>query len=426
LAGIQNGFTPVWASEIEKFPITVTKYHFPQMMHLGDITKLHGANVPVVEVITGGSPCQDLSVAGKRAGLTGTRSGLFLEQVRLIKEMRRQDERRMKSNQRRADQFIRPRYMVWENVPGAFSSGESKGADFKRVLEEVCCISEESVSIPGPPKGSWTPAGLILGERFSVAWRVLDAQFWGVPQRRNRIFLIADFNGGSAGQILFESESVWRHYQKMRKKRTQATNYFGRSIEKSGYDGDTIEKLFFEVHSLDARYSGPVNISPTLTTNMCSMSLAINQEPYCIAGNIINRKEKNGGNGSGVSQGISFTLTTQDRHCIYVPKRGLKLYQDVIGTLCAGDEKWCGNQYVGQGKCIVDGMNMVRRIMPVECERLMGYPDGWTDVPGASDSCRYKALGNSVAVPCVDFILSGIAFFLSQNENKEESDNLEK
>lgn len=123
------------------------------------------------------------------------------------------------SSGRRADVPVRPRYMVWENVPGAFSSGEPKGADFKRVLEEVCGISEESVSLPGPPDGAWTPAGIILGQEFSVAWRVLDAQFWGVPQRRRRIFLIADFGGHSAGEILFESESVWRHYQESREQR---------------------------------------------------------------------------------------------------------------------------------------------------------------------------------------------------------------
>ena len=222
LAAKRNGIRPVWASEIEKFPMAVTMYRFPEMKHMGDITKLHGENLPVVDVIAGGSPCQDLSIAGRRAGLAGMRSGLFLEQVRIIKEMRRQEERRKNSSGRRADVPVRPRYMVWENVPGAFSSGEPKGADFKRVLEEVCGISEESVSLPGPPDGAWTPAGIILGQEFSVAWRVLDAQFWGVPQRRRRIFLIADFGGHSAGEILFESESVWRHYQESREQRKKA------------------------------------------------------------------------------------------------------------------------------------------------------------------------------------------------------------
>ena len=158
LAAEKNGICPVWASEVERFPVEVTKYHFPQMRHMGDITKLKGENLPVVDIIAGGSPCQDLSVAGRREGLDGERSGLFLEQVRLVREMRRQEERRMGSG-RRADQLVRPRYMVWENVPGAFSSGEPKGADFHTVLEEVCRIPEESVSLPRPPGGAWTPAG---------------------------------------------------------------------------------------------------------------------------------------------------------------------------------------------------------------------------------------------------------------------------
>ncbi len=213
LAAKRNGIRPIWASEIEKFPMAVTRYRFPKMTHMGDITKLHGENLPVVDIIAGGSPCQDLSVAGRREGLAGVRSGLFLEQIRIVKEMRKQEERRQRSSGRRADVPVRPRYMVWENVPGAFSSGEPKGADFRRVLEEVCGISEKSVSIPGPPDGIWTPAGIVLGSGFSVAWRVLDAQFWGVPQRRRRIFLVADFGGYSAGEILFESQGVWRHYQ---------------------------------------------------------------------------------------------------------------------------------------------------------------------------------------------------------------------
>lgn len=175
LAAKRNGIRPVWASEIEKFPMAVTMYRFPEMKHMGDITKLHGENLPVVDVIAGGSPCQDLSIAGRRAGLAGMRSGLFLEQVRIIKEMRRQEERRKNSSGRRADVPVRPRYMVWENVPGAFSSGEPKGADFKRVLEEVCGISEESVSLPGPPDGHgllpglfWDRNSLLLGEYWTL------------------------------------------------------------------------------------------------------------------------------------------------------------------------------------------------------------------------------------------------------------------
>jgi len=202
LAGAHNGITPLWASEIEAFPIEVTKLRFPEMRHFGDITKLDGAKLPPVDIITGGSPCQDLSVAGQRAGLAGERSGLFMEQIRIVKEMRREDER----NSRTAH-AVRPRYMVWENVPGAFSSAD--GEDFRAVLEETCRIADGGVSVPRPPSGVWKPAGAILGDQFSVAWRVLDAQYWGVAQRRKRIFLVADFAGHSAGEILFEQDRLF-------------------------------------------------------------------------------------------------------------------------------------------------------------------------------------------------------------------------
>jgi DNA (cytosine-5)-methyltransferase 1 len=169
------------------------------MLHLGDITKINGADVPTVNVIIGGSPCQDLSVAGKRAGLSGERSGLFMEQLRIIKEMRRKDIEN-------GAVVPRPRYMVWENVPGAFSS--NKGEDFRIVLEETAKVVEPTATIPRPEKGKWTNAGAIVGDGWSIAWRVLDAQFWGVPQRRRRIALVADFGGRTAPEILFERKSV--------------------------------------------------------------------------------------------------------------------------------------------------------------------------------------------------------------------------
>ena len=172
------------------------------MRHYGDITKINGADVPAVNVVTGGSPCQDLSVAGKRAGLDGERSGLFMEQIRVIKEMRENDR-----NKGRTNESVRPRYMVWENVPGALSS--NKGEDFRIVLEETARIADKDATIPGLAKGErWTPSGCILGDGWSIAWRIHDAQFWGVPQRRKRISLVADFGGGSAPEILFERKSM--------------------------------------------------------------------------------------------------------------------------------------------------------------------------------------------------------------------------
>ena len=178
------------------------------MKHFGDITKISGFDVPIVDVITGGSPCQDLSIAGKRAGLDGERSGLFMEQIRIVKEMREHD-RELRSG--RSDKYIRPRYMVWENVPGAFSS--NKGKDFQAVLTEIVRIAEpEAADVPLPEKG-WTKSGCIYDEMgsWSVAWRVHDAQFWGVPQRRKRIALVADFGGLSAPEILFERKGLSWH-----------------------------------------------------------------------------------------------------------------------------------------------------------------------------------------------------------------------
>ena len=192
LGGLLCGINPIWASEIEPFPIRVTTKRLPFMKHYGDISKMDGGNIEPVDIITFGSPCQDMSVAGKRAGLDGSRSNLFYEAVRIIKEMRC------------ATNGKYPRYIVWENVPGAFSS--NKGEDFQCVLESLCKIKNENLCIPRCEK--WAPAGHILGDSFSLAWRVLDAQFWGVPQRRKRIFLVADFADRSASQILFESEGL--------------------------------------------------------------------------------------------------------------------------------------------------------------------------------------------------------------------------
>ena len=205
LAAVHCGVRPIWASEIEPFPIEVTKARFPDMIHVGDITKLNGAELPPVDIICGGSPCQDLSVAGARAGLSGSRSGLFMEQVRVVKEMRNAEISRG-----RTGLSVRPRYLCWENVPGAFSSGRPKGEDFRIVLEEIIRIKFDSVYVPRPYTRRWEPAGrILLGDSFSLAWRVLDTQYWPrTPQRRKRIFLVADFGGTTAPQILFDQESL--------------------------------------------------------------------------------------------------------------------------------------------------------------------------------------------------------------------------
>ena len=194
LAGILAGVTPVWASEIEPFAIRVTTRRLPQVRHYGDVSSVSGAELPPVDIITFGSPCQDMSIAGKRSGLDGSRSSLFYEAIRIVKEMRC------------ATNGEKPRFIIWENVPGAFSS--NKGADFKAVLESVIGVAEPSTEVPAPDQKGWPDADYYLGDGWSVAYRVLDAQGWGVPQRRKRIYLVADFAGQSAPKVLFESEGV--------------------------------------------------------------------------------------------------------------------------------------------------------------------------------------------------------------------------
>jgi len=196
LAGVMCGITPVWSSEIEPFPLKVTAARFPDMKQLGSVTDINGAEIEPVDIITFGSPCQDLSVAGKQLGIhEGRQSNLFFEAVRIIKEMR---------DATGTDEHIRPRFAVWENVPGAFSS--NKGADFQAVLQALASVSCDGVSIPRPKK--WNHAGCVVGNGWSIAWRVYDAQYWGVPQRRKRIYLVTDFASERAGEILFEREGV--------------------------------------------------------------------------------------------------------------------------------------------------------------------------------------------------------------------------
>ena len=230
LAGALFGIEPVWASEIEPFPIRVTKQRFPGMKHLGSVTDINGAEIEKVDIITFGSPCQDLSVAGAQKGIhEGERSNLFFEAIRIIKEMRESDRAAG-----RTGVDVRPRFAVWENVPGAFSS--NKGEDFRAVIEAFCEIGEgEHVPVPLPPKGKWTPAGVVVGNGWSLSWRVYDAQFWGVPQRRKRIYLIADFGSERAGEILFESESVCWDPAESRKARENAARYVAGGPDGSGW-----------------------------------------------------------------------------------------------------------------------------------------------------------------------------------------------
>lgn len=505
------------------------------MKHLGDITKINGAEIEAVDVITGGSPCQDLSIAGKRAGLAGARSGLFMEQVRIVKEMRERDRK----NGRTGD-MVRPRFMVWENVPGAFSS--NKGRDFAAVLEEIIHIAEpEAPDIEVPEKGwnTWGGYHDEVGGRWSVAWRVHDAQHWGVPQRRRRISVVADFGGDTAGEILFERKSVSRHFAESGTARERLA---GDSESGAGRTGESIAHAYGEtgvgywkngVQTLRAegenRPSRPSNVvvcmatqqggaelrtddrSPTLTA---AAGMSGNNQPVVCAGFKLGNSEQarsigyaeeqaptlnaecggnkpavlclndQGGSMMGVSHDVSGMLRAQEhghqpsildmshacdviRDCGEVApslqarmgtggnqipltyqmqgfgdyrewgvassckQRDYKDSTDLVvssvdcrnfteggeinGTL---QEKESGGQSLNLQSTVRTGM-IVRRLTPMECERLQGFPDVWTDIGEwrdsrgkmrkPSDSPRYKALGNSIALPFWDFLAKRIS-----------------
>ena len=216
LAAKENGIRPIWSSEIDDFPMAVSKYHFPEVQQLGDITKLDGAELPPVDIICAGSPCQDLSIAGKREGLAGERSGLFRKAIDIVRGMRK------------ATNGECPKWFVWENVPGAFSS--NKGHDFRAVLEEIT-----ETDIPMPDSGRWSKGGLVRSPKCNVAWRTLDAQYWGVPQRRARIFLIAGFGADSRPEVLFEPESLFRNTEESQDKRKSATRDTAQSADTTSW-----------------------------------------------------------------------------------------------------------------------------------------------------------------------------------------------
>mgnify|MGYP002624024373 CR=1 FL=1 len=493
----------MWASELDDFPATVTAHHFPDMVQLGDITKINVDELTPVDIICAGSPCQDLSVAGKREGLAGERSGLFRTAIELVHGLRKRTGS--------------PRYFVWENVPGAFSS--NKGLDFRAVLEEV-----SQTSIPMPTNNKWAEAGMVEWAGGSLAWRVLDAQYWGVPQRRKRIFLVADFGGQSAGEILFEPKGLSGDSAESEGEGQETAGNAGTSVDSASgtltpwdVQSNRIQSIYGTAAALyggagQGTHNGAVfdtragkgidsasgfkyrqgakagNIgyqngkAPTLELSQnCAvydmthadevmrpvtgdksnclnsrMGTGGNQVPvvhsYCIAGNTIDRKPQNGGNGNGNQAELAYTLNTVDRHAVaysmghdersaqFTPNKTDPLtasdYKQppIVGALCARDYKGVGNQFVDEGKIVVgslcahDGRGFngqdvqqnkivypagkVRRLTPTECERLQGLPDGYTDIEfngkPTPDSRRYKALGNGMAQPCADYVIKRI------------------
>ena len=581
------GIEPVWASEIEEPCIRITKRHFPTMKHYGDITKMKGDEIEPVDIISGGSPCTNLSLAGKQEGIKRkcftcgelfpidftdnvcpkcgaevefTQSGLFVEQIRVIKEMRR------KTNE------CFPKIIIWENVAGALSS--NNGDDFYCVLSEFAGLFGEKLPTLRPEK--WCKAGEIVGDKGSLAWRTLDAQYWGVPQRRRRIYLVVDLTGQRAGEILFKSESLRRHTPQgevpWKRASGKVEDSIGAADRNNEAEPKEVKPLAVATQQVNAEMGE--NVSPTLTAangtsgsnrvyvvlndqggdvmnisenitgtlraeahghapvvvdsekkvyGICSLAsncmksdnpdsgfyeadiaktldtsgsnptcnqggnIVVEQPVYCIQGNCIDRADTAGCNGKGWTENVCYTLTTIDRPAVVYEEKqkvhsaGLAFQQgpgmpnfpyydeqsptltcsqqmavmienhpmdsrvtlsgDVCQTLSArmgtgggnvplvmetNDEKIyvvtdrshtevCINQsptlvardYKSPNIVNTPQPNsIVRRLTPLECSRLQGFPDRWVD--GESDAAQYKALGNSVALPCVNYVMSGV------------------
>lgn len=517
------------------------------MVHLGDITKMSGYTIPPVDVVTFGSPCQDLSIAGKRAGMAGERSGLFSEAVRIIREMRY------------ATFGAYPKYAVWENVPGAFSS--NKGEDFHAVLQSLCRVIDPDAVIPRPTDArggiKWPRAGAILADHYSLAWRTMDAQHWGVPQRRLRISLVLDLTGGRAGEILFEPESLRGHFApgvtagqatagtvengagtadctdaipvnlQIATRHKSLGERTGLGVGQAGDAAYTLQEGhehgvccpdIAKAYTLKIR-SGcegggkgalvQIEKSATLSTLQDQTlfvaeppdpaknqgGIAIVEPTFCIQGNTIDRPavafaldcrnmtaneelsatlqaKGNGGqslnyinpvaepliyDARGNGDGITSPTMTGDHNSRVTDYTAITLQGDTVaGALLARDYKGPGRvdslgrviaQPVGAdlyncnltgdkavtlttatgqggantGPSVIEKIIrwIVRRLTPTECERLQGYPDGWTDLGDwvdskgkahkAADTPRYKALGNSIALPQWYYVLGGIA-----------------
>lgn len=563
LASAIFGIEPRWASEIEPLPMLITKKNFPDMPHHGDIRYMNGGKVEAVTVIAGGSPCQDMSVAGQRAGLDGSRSNLFHEQIRIIKEMREHDRKAG-----RTGKYIRPRFMVWENVPGAFSS--NKGKDFQAVLQAIVSVTDDTAAVPLPPKGKWQSAGCIMGDTYSIAWRTLDAQYWGVPQRRKRIYLVADFGGGTAPKILFEREGLSRDFAESREAWQRTAGDIKEGTHKAGtenvecYDisdrrrvadksevsptlttkmgtGGNNVPIVLENHPQDCRVTiSEDGVVPTLTGKMgtgggnvpmiinearsvdlrnqrlgddkaetlhgCGhgssvatviepTAFHITQDPTAFEGKspcltqgnpktgqatigvaipIADKatRYKGGGdtrNNDGSANGLGVgepgapanTLTAADRHAVAYAMQAFGQYKEseIASAIKARDFK-------DSTDLVVEMEYIIRRLTPLECCRLQGFPDDWTEdiaitepkasvirewmiawaewwrligkdegiqlpknakqverwlADPASDSGLYKMWGNGIALPCAMFVMEGIAEVLKE-ENSNESE----
>lgn len=380
LAGAINGIKPVWASEIEPYPIRVTKARFPEMKHLGSVLDIKGGEIDPVDIITFGSPCQDLSVAGKQKGIhEGERSSLFFEAIRIAKEMRNRDRATG-----RADVDVRPRFLVWENVPGAFSS--NGGEDFRAVLEAIGGIAQDGLSIPRPAKGKWNHAGCVVGDRWSIAWRVYDAQYWGVPQRRKRIYLIADFASERAGEILFEREGLRGHSETSGEARQGTADDAQGGAGGSGGTGLMATGFKANQGPKAGGIGWQEGLACTLNADCPGLEPTV---CYTLKGNGIDRNTAQ--NGRTWAEGSSYTLDATDRHGVRFPT--------VARTLTAEHDA---------SPCVDRGQNVVCEVagfsdaLGERAQGGMGYaPNGCPSLrAGDVRSVVYDARGNGGGTRC--------------------------
>ena len=443
LAATMLGGMTLWASEIEPYPIAVTKARFPNLKHLGSITEINGAEIEPVDVIVGGSPCQDLSIAGKQAGLeAGTRSNLFYEMTRIIREMRG------------ATNGKYPRFVVWENVPGSFSS--NKGRDFLSVVEAFCAVADGDVHIPRPAEDAktgrltWANAGTVVGDGWSFAWRVFDAQYWGVPQRRRRIFAVLDLGSERAGEILFERTRLpWDSEPSGEEGKGTPADAVGCADGGGGvgkcYAIDALSSNSMKStnpHSgfHEENYVKCLDTSDGNPSKNQGGNVIVQETVYALQGNGIDRALTAGCNGAGWREGEMYTLNTIDRPAVAygVDCRNGALNEGITPTLQAkesgGQSLNCmhpvlyrqerigqyaeddtsgtqmSRQYKSPDDLVVEKRRryVVRRLTPTECARLQGFPDWWVDgVPG-SDTAKYKMWGNGMALPCMLAVLNGV------------------
>lgn len=408
------GIVPAWASEIEPFPRAVTESRFPGMVHLGDIKQIDGGKIEPVDVITFGSPCQNLSIAGNGKGLAGQESSLFFEAVRVIHEMRCATNGRS------------PQIAVWENVYGAFSS--SRGDDFRSVLSALWQVCEGNDSVPRLPdragRQRWPHAGLILGDHSSIAWRGMDAQYWGVPQRRKRVFLVVDLGGQRAGEILFEREGLRGDHPPGGGEGEASLPAAGAGpaghdeswpVEHHPQDGRTDLSRDGVVQTLPGRMGTggnnvPLILVPEPAEPRDERAIGANMRDGLLTGEVTPTMVAAKSDASHIPCAL-IPYTLKIRAGCEGGGKGALVQEDKSATLSCNNE-----QTVFVPARAEDGeiVYLARKLTPTECASLQGFPKDWCSLVPHKDSAEYKMWGNGMAYPCVLYIMQGIRKVLAE------------